>query len=104
MVTALLLATFIVVPMAGVFLCASESGDRHSYVEIYSADDDSRDKSSGSDYSHGVCGSGHCHHVHDQVASTSASEVTSLHVAHQWPASDAITPHTPNGLIRPPKA
>ncbi|RAJ98296.1 hypothetical protein B0I24_10547 [Aliidiomarina maris] len=97
---ALLLATFVVIPMADAVLCASEGGDTYSYVETHS--DDSKDKDS--DFGHGACSHGHSHHTYDHVPPRSAVEVASLPLAHQWPDSDAIASHTPDGLMRPPKA
>ena len=95
---ALLLATFVVIPMADAFLCASEGGDTYSYVETHSYD--SKDKDS--DFGHGACS--HCHHTYDHVPPRSAAEAASLPLAHQRPDSDAIASHTPDGLMRPPKA
>ena len=104
MIVALFLATFIVIPMADAFLCASEGGDTHSYVQIHSDGDDSRGNGSGSDYDPDACSHGHCHHTHAHVSPNSALKTTSLHLAHQRPDSDAIASHTPDGLRRPPKA
>lgn len=99
-VMALLLATFVVIPIADSFLCASEVGDAYSYVETHS--DDTRDN--GSDSGHGACSHGHCHHTHALPPPNSALKTTSLHSARHWPDSDAIASHTPDGLKRPPKA
>lgn len=99
-VMALLLATFVVIPIADAVLCASEGGDTYSYVETHS--DDSRDE--GSDFDHGACSHGHCHHTHAHVPPHSAAHAASLPLALQRPDSDAIASHTPDGLRRPPKA
>lgn len=99
-VMALLLAAFVVIPMADAVLCASEGGDTYSYVETHSGD--SKDKDS--DFGHGACSHGHSHHTYAHASPPSAVEVASLPLAHQRPDSDAIASHTPNGLRRPPKA
>jgi len=99
---ALLLATLIVIPMADAVLCASEGGDTYSHVETHSDSDDSKDKGSG--FGHSACSHGHCHHTHAHVPPNSAAETASLPLAHQRPDSDAIASHTPDGLMRPPKA
>ena len=99
-VMALLLAAFVVIPMADAVLCASEGGDTYSYVETHSGD--SKDKDS--DFGHDACSHGHCHHTHAHVSTNSAPKTASLHMTHAWPESDALASHTPNGLRRPTKA
>lgn len=101
---ALLLATFVVIPMADTFLCASEIVDAHSSAELLVDADDSGSKGSGSDNDHGACSHGHCHHAQAHVSPNTAPAAVSLQLAHKWPANDAIASHTPDGLIRPPKA
>jgi hypothetical protein len=104
-VMALLLATFVVIPMADAVLCASESVDTHSYVDLHDDDGDSRsNKGSGADYEHDACSHCHCHHTHAHVSPNFAPKTASLQLAHAWPDSDAIASHTPDGLRRPPKA
>jgi hypothetical protein len=99
-VMALLLAVFVVIPMADAVLCASEGGDAYSYVETH-ADDG---KAHGADAGHGGCSHGHFHHPYAPVPPHSAVEAIALAVTPQRPDSAVIASHTPEGLKRPPKA
>jgi len=98
----LLLAAFVVIPVADEVLCAFEDGDTYSYVETHS--DDSRDSGFDFDFSHADCSHGHCHHTYGHVPPNSTASPASLSLAHQWPDNDAFASHTSDGLMRPPKA
>lgn len=98
----LLLAAFVVIPVADEVLCAFEGGDTYSYVETHS--DDNRDNGFDFDFNHADCSHGHCHHTHAHIPPNYALKIISLHLAHQRPDNDAVASHTSDGLIRPPKA
>ena len=68
MVVALLLATFVAISVADMFLCASESVDAH-YVMADSHDEsvDSQSNGSDSDSGHDACSHGHCHHIYAHI-------------------------------------
>lgn len=105
MVVALLLATFVAIPVADMFLCASESVD----AQIVMADShdesvDSQSNGSDSDSGHDACSHGHCHHIYAHIPPGTAPKTESLNSTHQWPASDALASRTPDRLMRPPKA
>ncbi len=102
MVVALLLATFVAMPVADMFLCASESVDAH-YVMADSHDESVDSQSNGSDSDSGHS-HGHCHHIYAHIPAGTAPKTESLNSTHQWPASDALASRTPDGLMRPPKA
>ena len=97
---ALLLATFVAIPVADMFLCASESVDAH-YVMADSHDESVDSQSNGSDSD---SGHGHCHHIYAHIPPDTAPKTESLNSTHQWPASDALVSRTPDRLMRPPKA
>jgi hypothetical protein len=100
MVVALLLATLVAIPVADMFLCASESVDVH-YVMADSHDESVDSQSNGSDSD---SGHGHCHHIYAHIPPGTAPKTESLNSTHQWPASDALASRTPDRLMRPPKA
>lgn len=97
---ALLLATFVAISVADMFLCASESVDAH-YVMADSHDESVDSQSNGSDSD---SGHGHCHHIYAHIPPGTAPKTESLNSTRQWPASDALASRTPDGLMRPPKA
>lgn len=97
---AFLLATFVAIPVADMFLCASESVDAH-YVMADSHDESVDSQSNGSDSD---SGHGHCHHIYAHIPPGTAPKTESLNSTHQWPASDALVSRTPDRLMRPPKA
>lgn len=102
MLLALLLATFVVIPIAEMTLCAFESADAHSYLGA--GDTGSGDDSSGYDDGPETCSHGHCHHTHAYVPAGSTTPVTSAYLAHRWADHDAGASRAPDGLKRPPKA
>ncbi|AMN47043.1 hypothetical protein ACG33_08025 [Steroidobacter denitrificans] len=105
MVMALLLATFVAIPVADMFLCAFESIDAH-YVMADSHDEggDSQNNGSDSDKDHDACSHGHCHHIYAHAPPGTAPKTEPLNLTHQWPASTALASRTPDELMRPPKA
>ena len=98
----LLLAAFVVIPVADKVLCAFEGEDTYSYVETQS--DDSRDNGFDFNFSHSDCSHGHCHHTYAHVPPPSTASAAFLPLAHLRPDNDAVASHTSDGLIRPPKA
>lgn len=102
---ALLLATFVVVPIADAALCAFEAADTHAYHEIDDThlDGDTDDsQAQGSGYGHGPCSHGYCHHT---SLSPEPMTTASPCLVHHWPPDiDAISSHMPDGLKRPPRA
>lgn len=93
---ALLLAVLVIVPVVDASVCFSEE---QSHEEVAGPGDGAPDKA------HAACSHGHCHHSSTFVASngfTSADAARNEdgHVLYEQP----VTSHTPDRLIRPPKA
>ena len=93
---ALLLAVLVVVPFVDASICSSEE---QAHQDVAGAGDGPSDKS------HPACGHGHCHHSSTFVASngfTSADAALNEdgHTFYEQP----VTSHTPERLIRPPRA
>lgn len=105
---ALLLATFVVIPVADLSLCATESADAHSVMAgSYDKNDkkeSEQNNGSSSDNGHDACSHGHCHHIFAHISPSATPKVQFLNLMHPWPASDALASRIPDGLMRPPKA
>ncbi|GAB3050491.1 hypothetical protein GCM10027214_11140 [Stenotrophomonas tumulicola] len=93
---ALLLAVLVIVPVVDASVCFSEE---QSHQEVAGPGERHSDKA------HPACGHGHCHHSSAFVASNGFAPGEAPldeggHVFYERP----VAPHTPDRLIRPPRA
>lgn len=98
----LLVAAFVVAPMADAATCAPEAPAAHLQADH----DPSTGDHTGKGADHGVCAHGHCHHVTGERASTpeiglAGYEARTLHGRLR---DDVAPSHAPDGLKRPPRA
>lgn len=97
---ALLIAVFVVIPVADAALCALEGEATHLSLAV---DEDGHEDDNLFDLSQGHCEHGHCHHTTSHVSTDILASGTWRH-AHHWPEYDTAVSYTPDGLKRPPKA
>ncbi|WP_027997917.1 hypothetical protein [Sinorhizobium arboris] len=89
-----------VIPLIGSAVHVFGNVSPYSYVET--SQDESRDEGFTSEAGYKGCGHGHCQATHGLLhAATQAARPFSTYLQ---PDSDATAAHTPDGLMRPPKA
>lgn len=99
---ALLIAVFVVIPVADAALCGEEVQSSHLSLSV--DEDHNSDETSLPDFLQDHCEHGHCHHTTACVAISIAGADLRWRQAHIWPDYDAAVSFTPEGLKRPPKA
>ena len=109
----LLTASFLVFPTVDAFLCAgevetvtvmasSDSGHEASHRSTREMDrctDDGVDHGQDDD-----CGHGHCHHAQAHALPRQIAFSHRLPLKHDLPMADALLPHHPDRIARPPRA
>lgn len=97
----LLVAAFVVAPVADAAACAPEIPSAHQAADHPPS---GGDHTSGGD--HGICSHGHCHH--SGTERPTLAEVATLSpispVVHGLARGDVVVSHPSDGLKRPPRA
>ena len=95
----LLVAAFVVAPVADAATCSPEPPAAHAAVDHDPAQGD-----------HGgskeLCAHGHCHHTASARTDAANDLALELHArpVHTFPSTDSRASFAPEGLIRPPRA
>lgn len=106
----LLIAVFTIAPFADAALCATDGQMTQSPVDGDSfplsvvADEDGHDGNDPLDLSQDHCEHGHCHHTASHAVANISITHFALRQGHEWPSRVGAVSHTPDGLMRPPKA
>lgn len=96
----LVIAVFVVVPVADAAACVPEAPSSHQTVNHDPADGDH----SGPE--HGVCSHGHCHQTASERPSFSDFDGSPMiaRPRHDWPRDDFVGAFATDGPMRPPRA
>lgn len=101
---ALLLASFLLVPVLDSVLCASDSLPSHALSQVSPADGDKPDTADSPRHADDSCSHGHCHHSSTHVPPGTLAVISSRLISTSLPDRQHFASRTLDGLIRPPRA
>lgn len=107
MIVALLLGAFAIIPLVDAAACMIEVGTVDVPIAADGGkqpDHQTQEKGSSFAFVDGHCDHGHCHHTTSHVCATASGTAPVDRVRYDLMDFKKALSHSPDGLIRPPKA